>query len=78
MKKNRLIGIITYGCLLFFIMWVLMVLKITFFTAIAAILSWIGWTMATALLPKSIKLELTPMTEKGVSKALDYLINLEL
>jgi len=62
-----LLGIIVYGWLLFFSLWTMMVLKITFFIAVAAILAilcWIGWTMATTPPPKPIEPESTSTESK--------------
>jgi len=52
------LGIIIYGWLVFFTEWSLLVLQLTGFIAILAILgigAWIGWTMATTPPPKPIE-----------------------
>ncbi|MCP8305231.1 MAG: transcriptional regulator [archaeon] len=76
MEKDQAIGvlmflvsiavIITYGWLLFFTAWTMIVLQITVFVAAAAILAilaWIGWTMATTPPPKPIDEEVALTTE---------------
>ena len=52
------LGIIIYGWLVFLTEWSLLVLQLTGFIAILAILgigAWIGWTMATTPPPKPIE-----------------------
>ena len=52
------LGIIIYGWLVFLTEWSLLVLQLTGFVAIFAILgigAWIGWTMATTPPPKPIE-----------------------
>jgi len=52
------IGIIVYGWILFFTEWTMLLLKITGFVAVAAvlgILAWIGYTLATTPPPKPIE-----------------------
>ncbi|MGB9659907.1 MAG: transcriptional regulator [Nitrososphaerales archaeon] len=67
-----ILGIIIYGWLLFFTTWTTMVLQISFFIAVVAILvilSWIGWTKATVLTPKprepKASTELEQLKERG-------------
>ena len=51
------IGIIIYGWVLFFTEWAILLLQITGFVAVAAILgilAWIGYTLATTPPPKPI------------------------
>jgi predicted DNA-binding transcriptional regulator len=68
LNKDKILGLsvlavsiasgIAYGWLLFFSQWTMMVLQLTAFTAIAAILviaAWIGYTLATTPPPKSIE-----------------------
>ena len=52
------IGIIIYGWILFFTEWAILLLQITGFvavTAILGILAWIGYTLATTPPPKPIE-----------------------
>ena len=52
------IGIIVYGWILFFTEWTLLLLQITGFVAVVAvlgILAWIGYTLATTPPPKPIE-----------------------
>jgi len=52
------IGIIIYGWILFFTEWTLLLLQITGFVAVVAvlgILAWIGYTLATTPPPKPIE-----------------------
>ena len=52
------IGIIVYGWILFFTEWTTLLLQITGFVAVAAvlgILAWIGYTLATTPPPKPIE-----------------------
>ena len=52
------IGIIIYGWILFFTEWTILLLQITGFVAVAAILgilAWIGYTLATTPPPKPIE-----------------------
>ena len=52
------IGIIIYGWILFFTEWKILLLQITGFVAVAAvlgILAWIGYTLATTPPPKPIE-----------------------
>jgi len=52
------IGIIIYGWILFFTEWAILLLQITGFVAVAAILgilAWIGYTLATTPPPKPIE-----------------------
>ena len=52
------IGIIVYGWILFFTEWTILLLQITGFVAVAAvlgILAWIGYTLATTPPPKPIE-----------------------
>ena len=68
MSKDQLIGllllvvgvfgILLYGWLVFLTQWSMIVLQLTGFVAVAAILaivSWIGYTMVTTLPPKPIE-----------------------
>lgn len=51
-------GIIIYGWLVFFSQWALLVLQITAFAGVAAILgvlAWIGYTLATTPPPKPLE-----------------------
>ena len=53
-----MIGIVIYGWILFFTEWKILLLQITGFVAVAAILgilAWIGYTLATAPPPKPIE-----------------------
>ena len=53
-----MIGIIIYGWILFFTEWTLLLLQITGFVAVVAvlgILAWIGYTLATTPPPKPIE-----------------------
>lgn len=53
-----IIGIIVYGWLVFLSEWTILVLQLTGFIAVAAILaiiSWIGYTLATTPPPKPIE-----------------------
>lgn len=53
-----MIGIIVYGWILFFTEWTLLLLQITGFVAVVAvlgILAWIGYTLATTPPPKPIE-----------------------
>jgi len=52
------IGIIVYGWILFFTEWAILLLQLTGFVAVAAvlgILAWIGYTLATTPPPKPIE-----------------------
>ena len=52
------IGIIVYGWILFFTEWTILLLQITGFVAVAAvlgILAWIGYTLATTPPPKPVE-----------------------
>ena len=52
------IGIIIYGWILFFTEWTILLLQLTGFAAVAAILgilAWIGYTLATTPPPKPIE-----------------------
>ena len=52
------IGIVIYGWILFFTEWTILLLQITGFVAVAAILgilAWIGYTLATTPPPKPIE-----------------------
>jgi len=52
------IGIIVYGWILFFTEWKILLLQLTGFVAVAAvlgILAWIGYTLATTPPPKPIE-----------------------
>ena len=52
------IGIIIYGWILFFTEWTILLLQLTGFVAVAAILgilAWIGYTLATTPPPKPIE-----------------------
>jgi len=52
------IGIIIYGWVLFFTEWTILLLQLTGFVAVAAILgilAWIGYTLATTPPPKPIE-----------------------
>ena len=52
------IGIIVYGWVLFFTEWTILLLQLTGFVAVAAvlgILAWIGYTLATTPPPKPIE-----------------------
>ncbi|MEM3627358.1 MAG: transcriptional regulator [Candidatus Bathyarchaeia archaeon] len=68
MNKDKILGLsilavsiasgLAYGWLLFFSHWTMMVLQLTAFTAMAAILTiaaWIGYTLATTPPPKTIE-----------------------
>lgn len=53
-----MIGIVVYGWILFFTEWTLLLLQITGFVAVVAvlgILAWIGYTLATTPPPKPIE-----------------------
>jgi len=53
-----IIGILVYGWIVFFTEWVLILLQLTGFIAVAAtlgILAWIGYTLATTPPPKPIE-----------------------
>ena len=53
-----IIGILVYGWIVFFTEWALMLLQLTGFIAVAAvlgILAWIGYTLATTPPPKPIE-----------------------
>ena len=67
------LGIIIYGYLVFRSPWSILILKLTGFIAVAAILaiiSWIGYTMATTPPPKPIEeLELEETEEETSEKA---------
>lgn len=65
-----IVGIIVYGWLVFFVN-PMLVLQITAFIAIAAILvilAWIGWVMATTPPPEPIEPELSSEEEKKEEK----------
>ena len=58
-----IIGVIVYAWLLF--AYAIVVLQITAFVAVAAVLviaAWIGWTMATTPPPAPLEPEITPTT----------------
>jgi predicted DNA-binding transcriptional regulator len=62
------IGILLYGWLVFFSPWQVLILQLTAFVAVAAvlgILAWVGYTLATTPPPKPIE-----EIEKEVQKAL--------
>lgn len=64
-------GIIIYGWLVFASQWSYLVLQLTGFIAVAlilAIVSWIGYTMATTPPPKPIE-EIAPELESSVGKS---------
>ena len=53
-----IIGILVYGWIVFFTKWALMLLQLTGFIAVSAvlgILAWIGYTLATTSPPKPIE-----------------------
>lgn len=53
-----ILGVILYGWLVFLTQWSILVLQLTGFVAVAsvlAIVSWIGYTMATTPPPKPIE-----------------------
>ena len=53
-----MIGIVIYGWVLFFTEWTMLLLQLTGFVAVAAILgilAWIGYTLATTPPPKPIE-----------------------
>ena len=55
---GSILGILIYGWLVFFSRWVTVVLQITGFIAVAAVLgvlTWIGYTLATTPPPKPIE-----------------------
>ena len=55
---GSIIGIILYGWLVFFSPWILLVMELTGFIAVAGvlgILAWIGYTLATTPPPKPIE-----------------------
>jgi predicted DNA-binding transcriptional regulator len=63
------IGILLYGWLVFFSPWLVFILKMTAFVAVAAvfsILAWVGYALATTPPPKPIE-----EIEKEVQKALE-------
>jgi len=63
------IGILLYGWLVFFSPWQVLILQLTAFVAVAAvlgILAWVGYALATTLPPKPIE-----EIEKEVQKALE-------
>jgi len=67
------IGIIIYGWVLFFTEWAILLLQITGFVAVAAILgilAWIGYTLATTPPPKPIE-EIEKELEREVKKLED-------
>ena len=58
MLAGSVVGILAYGWLVFLTQWYMVVLKLTGFVAIAAvlgILAWIGYTLATTPPPKPIE-----------------------
>jgi len=58
MLAGSVVGILVYGWLVFLTQWYMVVLKLTGFVAIAAvlgILAWIGYTLATTPPPKPIE-----------------------
>ena len=58
MLAGSVVGILIYGWLVFLTQWYMVVLKLTGFVAIAAvlgILAWIGYTLATTPPPKPIE-----------------------
>ncbi|MEM1607151.1 MAG: transcriptional regulator [Candidatus Bathyarchaeia archaeon] len=66
-----IIGIIVYGWLVFLSQWSMLVLQLTGFIAVAAILaiiSWIGYTLATTPPPKPIE-EIEKEIEKELKKS---------
>jgi predicted DNA-binding transcriptional regulator len=63
------IGILLYGWLVFFSPWQVLILQLTAFVAVAAvlgILAWVGYALATTPPPKPIE-----EIEKEVQKALE-------
>ncbi len=55
---GSIIGIVLYGWLVFFSPWILLVMELTGFIAVAGvlgILAWIGYTLATTPPPKPIE-----------------------
>lgn len=66
------LGIIIYGWLVFLSEWSIFVLQLTGFIAVAALLaiiSWIGYTLATTPPPKPIKeIEKEPETGEGAKE----------
>ena len=53
-----MIGIVIYGWVLFFTEWTMLLLQLTGFVAVAAILgilAWIGYTLATTPPPKPVE-----------------------
>ncbi len=63
------IGILLYGWLVFFSPWQILILQLTAFVAVAAvlgILAWVGYALATTPPPKPIE-----EIEKEVQKALE-------
>jgi len=66
-----IIGILVYGWLVFFTGWWAIVLQITAFVAIAAVLAiiaWIGYTLATTPPPKPIE-EIEKEVEKELGES---------
>ncbi|MCX8181700.1 MAG: hypothetical protein N3D12_01135 [Candidatus Methanomethyliaceae archaeon] len=66
-----ILGIIIYGWLVFFTSWWAVVLQITAFVAIAAVLAiiaWIGYTLATTPPPKPIE-EIEKEMEKELEES---------
>ncbi|MEM3605015.1 MAG: transcriptional regulator [Candidatus Bathyarchaeia archaeon] len=67
---GSVLGILAYGWLLFASEWAMLVLQLTGFIAVAAvlgILSWIGYTLATTPPPKPIE-EVEKELEKAEEK----------
>lgn len=63
-------GIVVYGWLIFFTAWSILVMQITAFIAVAAvlgILAWIGYTLATTPPPKPIE-EIEKEVEEELKK----------
>ena len=68
-----MIGIVIYGWILFFTEWTILLLQITGFVAVAAILgilAWIGYTLATTPPPKPIE-EIEKELEEELKKLED-------
>jgi len=66
-----IIGILVYGWILFFTGWTLILLQLTGFIAVAAvlgILAWIGYTLATTPPPKPIE-DIEKELEEELKKA---------
>jgi predicted DNA-binding transcriptional regulator len=64
-----IIGVIVYAWLLF--AYAIVILQITVFIAVAAVLviaAWIGWTMATTPPPAPLEPEVTPTTSAASAR----------